>query len=432
MKTDTIPPASYTEIVNTAKAELNGDTFTVTLHTPLVPVTVTSCALTLRDITYASTVTSYQQNGIIYVQVTDGDKNTLAGTAETITVQVVDATTADRQALILTETSVNTGIFQGSLPSSTTLGQLPDDGTLYALAGDSLTATYTDPIFGDTCNASASIVVTTTSLTKQLYLSDPSQALNRIDPVATSDSTTATSATLGTGGTPGTYYDQFSAIAYNGSNGTTSWISTPWVEFGDDNNVTSAMVRVNNDGTYCANTQAANDCLRFGRGTATTLVGVGVYRPANLSTASSATLTFSYRRSAGSALDGTKGVKLWVTSNNVGTTCGDANWTNLGTYPLLTAGNDAAQITQSFNMASYLSANTKICFLGYGGIPANNNLIHIDDVQIAYSSGASGTTTATFTQAPAMAGSFSLPASATISANLYLNVVSGSMPASPS
>ena len=56
---------------------------------------------------------------------------------------------------MLTETGVNTGIFRNTtaLPSSTSTGLQPEDGTLNAAAGDSISASHTDPLFGDVCTA---------------------------------------------------------------------------------------------------------------------------------------------------------------------------------------------------------------------------------------------------------------------------------------
>jgi LPXTG-site transpeptidase (sortase) family protein len=405
MKTDTIPPASYTEIVNTAKAELNGDTFTVTLHTPLVPVTVTSCALTLRDITYASTVTSYQQNGIIYVQVTDGDKNTLAGTAETITVQVVDATTADRQALILTETGVNTGIFQGSLPSSTTLGQLPDDGTLYALAGDSLTATYADPIFGDSCNASASIVVTTTSLIKQLYLNDP-MGLNRVNPAAVPvDNTTAMSATLSNvagGGGGGTAVTSDNFAANYGS----------FSEVGDDTVLATGNVRYNTAGS-CPST----NCVRIGDGSGTNpnLTNVGlVHALMDLTGATSANVSFAF--TIPSAI--TNPIKLQASTD--GTT-----WHDITTIP--TSGTN--QTLAINDISAYISATTYIRFVGSG--PVGTNLwAYIDTVNVTKNGASVTVTSVSFTQSPTMAAPLVVPTGNAVGVVTYVSTT-GTMVANP-
>ena len=69
-----------------------------------------------------------------------------------------------------------------------------EDGTLHAVAGNTLQVAATDPVFGDTCSDTAGISIPTQI--KPLYLSESGQSLDRVDPVATGDSTTATSVEL--------------------------------------------------------------------------------------------------------------------------------------------------------------------------------------------------------------------------------------------
>ena len=189
-------PPVYTGITNTAEVHAGGDTYIVYLSTPVNPSVITACTLDFTN-SGGSPVTVYVENGMVYVQVSDGDRNTDSGTAQTITVRVQDQTTGDYETTTLAETGPNTGIFRGSKPSSTTAGQAPQDGTLYAQTGDTIRASYTDPIFDDSCNDTATIAAP--SLVKPLYLGDPSQALDRVDPAATNDTTTASSTVLGSG-----------------------------------------------------------------------------------------------------------------------------------------------------------------------------------------------------------------------------------------
>ena len=69
------------------------------------------------------------------------------------------------------------------------------------------------------CNGpkSSTHTVTTNSqvVTKQLYLSDPSQSLDRVDPVNTSDGSTANSSSLSTAGTPSTTFTMNPVICSN-------------------------------------------------------------------------------------------------------------------------------------------------------------------------------------------------------------------------
>jgi LPXTG-site transpeptidase (sortase) family protein len=391
------PSPAYTEIVNTAHAEINGETFTIVLRTPITS-SATSCVLALMNSDYSSPATTYLQNESFYVQVTDGDKNINPAVAETITAQVIDSITTDRENLILTETGVNTGVFHGSLPSSTTMGQAQYDGTLYALVGDSPVASYDDPVYGDTCNATATIPAP--SETKQLYLSDPSQALNRVDPVATIDGTTALSAELGSSG---------SGTEVLNDNFTTNY--GYFQEVGDDGVSTSGLVRhVTN--LLCA---SAGDCVRFGKDTGgnTTMLNIGItlISSINLTGATSASVSFGYNSTLAS------NIVLQASTNN-------STWTTVGT------GVAAGSGTATLDISAYISGTTWIRIVGTGTIGGGERLAYIDNVIVTKNT-SSGTTTATFTQAPTMAGSFAIPASSPVSSIAFVNIVTGSMPANP-
>ena len=59
----------------------------------------------------------------------------------------------------LTETGLATGVFTGCIQSSDTYGQNPEDGLLYALAGDLITAEYKDKDSADdTCEPSKPVL----------------------------------------------------------------------------------------------------------------------------------------------------------------------------------------------------------------------------------------------------------------------------------
>ena len=198
----TIPPGSFTlvtfratvnagatSIVNLASTVAGGQTLTSTTTAPVVGATAPLVVFTDAA---GATVATYAANGGIYLKVTDAAANTNATTLQTVSVLVKDTSTGDLQTVILTETGINTGIFTNAtaLATSTTSGTLAQDGTLYALAGDPLTVNYTNSTSGLSASSAAAIAAAATPV-KKLYLSDPSQALDRVDPVATSDATTA-------------------------------------------------------------------------------------------------------------------------------------------------------------------------------------------------------------------------------------------------
>lgn len=140
---------------------------------------------------------TYSAGSLVYGTLTDPDANNNAAAVEVITIVVNNTSNGDAEFVSLTETGINTGIFRNTagLPTSTISGTLQMDGTLLVAPGNGLSFTYTDPEFSETCTGVATISVPTQN--KYLYLSDPAQALDRVDPVATSDVTTAQTAVLG-------------------------------------------------------------------------------------------------------------------------------------------------------------------------------------------------------------------------------------------
>ena len=156
--------------------------------------------------------------------------------------------------------------------------------------------------------------------------------------------------------------DEFLAIAFNGNDGTQIW-SNNWQETGESDGPTSGQFQVVAD-AQCA----AGNCFQIGGG------GSGppshVSREVNLSGATSATLTFSYRRGAGN-----NGGSVQVSaSSNGGTT-----WTILDTYNM--NGTDVSQIQETFDLTPHIAANTQIQFKRFNNL---QRLFYADNVQIAW------------------------------------------------
>ena len=87
---------------------------------------------------------NFASGSTLYIRVTDSDRNTDSGTAETITVTIKSETESSGETVTLTETGVATGIFQGSIAfeeASASSG----DSKLQVSRGDKLTGTYVDP-----------------------------------------------------------------------------------------------------------------------------------------------------------------------------------------------------------------------------------------------------------------------------------------------
>ncbi len=81
----------------------------------------------------------------VYVQVSDDDENTDAGSAQTVSVTVTSANGGDSEDLTLTETGNDTGVFRNTSGLPLGLGTATnDDGTLTIAGSDTLTASYTD------------------------------------------------------------------------------------------------------------------------------------------------------------------------------------------------------------------------------------------------------------------------------------------------
>lgn len=162
-----------------------------------------------------------------------------------------------------------------------------------------------------------------------------------------------------------TVRDEFNAIAYNGNDGTHNW-SNDWQELGESDGPTSGRVRVVSS-TYAA----SGNALQIG---GRSITGRSLSREADLTGASSATLTFSYRRLQRKNSNGS--ITLSVSSD------GGANWTDLQTYRL--NGTDPSQVPQTFDITSFIASNTQIRFLGSGR--KVRSYFYADNIQIEYAS----------------------------------------------
>ncbi|WP_045226459.1 cadherin-like domain-containing protein [Methyloterricola oryzae] len=164
--------------------------------------------------------------------------------------------------------------------------------------------------------------------------------------------------------------DSFPAIAYNGSDGSVSWASTPWIEAGETTSPTAGNLRVvANTTTGGVTNCVATNCLRIGGD----INNRSASRPVNLGAnyLVTANLSFEYRRVVNTT--GTGGV--WVQAWN-GTT-----WTNLGTMIAFSGTTDLSRISANFDLKPYAVAGTQIRFLGQGTI---NGFLYIDNVKVAW------------------------------------------------
>ncbi|MDB2404218.1 T9SS type A sorting domain-containing protein [Schleiferiaceae bacterium] len=98
-------------------------------------------------------VLSYETGDSVYVLVEDADRNVSTSASDTLTVRLRSDKETTEEALVLTETGVNTGIFSGYMLFDET-GSVSADGKLQVDRGDKLVARYRDPSddFGNVAN----------------------------------------------------------------------------------------------------------------------------------------------------------------------------------------------------------------------------------------------------------------------------------------
>ncbi len=163
-----------------------------------------------------------------------------------------------------------------------------------------------------------------------------------------------------------TVRDAFAAYSYAGNDGTENWVG-PWLEIGESNGVGANHVSIS--GGRCVSSR----CLRIGTDFTNreTFHGRGARRAADLSRATSATLSFQYMRGY---VRGTGKASVAISRN------GGASFTTLATYTL--NGNTTTPISQSFDISDWATADTQVRFLAT--VENSTTSIYIDNVQIRY------------------------------------------------
>ena len=160
------------------------------------------------------------------------------------------------------------------------------------------------------------------------------------------------------GSTINTYTDNFDTVSLAGNNGSVNWAAN-WQEIGDDGNAASGDIRVTNvDSAFHLRIQDASNEIQ---------------RQANLTGATSATLTFQYKRYYN---NGAEKVEVYASGN------GGSSWTKLDTY---SNSIDASYQSASYDITGYIAANTMIRLVSNSSFDATD-WIHFDNVQIQTSS----------------------------------------------
>ncbi len=157
------------------------------------------------------------------------------------------------------------------------------------------------------------------------------------------------------GASPGSWTarDQFSTASYSNSDGTQAWAGS-WVEAGDDGKANGGSVVISGG---LLSLKSANRSLA---------------RPADLAGASSATLSFAYRREgfASSA----ESVVAEMSQD------GGATW--LEVWRIAGPGKDSALVNASVNVAAFASANARLRFRTSAGMAGKR--LFLDNVQISF------------------------------------------------
>ena len=151
--------------------------------------------------------------------------------------------------------------------------------------------------------------------------------------------------------------DEFSTQAYTNSDGTVDWSANPWVEVSDDNSPTSGGFLVE-----------SNQLRLDARSTSDY-----IYRQADLTGATSATLSFDYNNQLHNFALGDKRIELQVSGN------GGSNWTTLYTFHE----DNKGSASQEYDISSYTASNTQVRFKVSDSKSSSDDL-YIDNFQIAY------------------------------------------------
>ena len=296
---------------------------------------------------------------------------------------------------------------------------------------------------------------------KILYLSDPSQALDRIDPVATGDATTTNTATLGTA-TPETVLASATTSAQNPDGTTVSSLSFSHTTGSGNNRLMLVAISVGNTGPTGMPPQV--DTVSYGNDSMTLVRG-------QLDTTDQDVRSYIYSLTAPPS--GTTNVVITLTGNGT-IAAGATTFTGVDqTTPLGTSvsasgvGNTASILVSSqtgemvFGTVAYDSSPTLSLPGGSGQtmlwnrrVPTPGNTLAgaasteagAASVTHSYSSTenqdwaivavpilpASGGATAVFTQAPEFALPFTITSGAVVRVTNFVNVITGSMPPNPS
>jgi len=158
----------------------------------------------------------------------------------------------------------------------------------------------------------------------------------------------------------GYFSDEFNAISFSGDDGALNWVAD-WLEIGESDGANAGEIRVLNDeSNYQLRTERDDN---------------GVDREADLSGATSATLTYDFRRQG---LDDAND----YTSVEVSANGAVGPWAELTRHQ--GSGTDGSYQTTSHDISAYISSNTRIRFMTSTNM-GNDDIVWFDNIEICRS-----------------------------------------------
>ena len=161
-----------------------------------------------------------------------------------------------------------------------------------------------------------------------------------------------------------TFLDEFRSGGFGGNDGSSSFAG-PWRERGESDGPTAGSIQVVAD-DRCGG--GSGNCLRVGSDGGD-LDPHAVDRSADLGSAESATLRFSWRRRSHGQVSGA--VRVLISGN------GGSSWTTLITIPL--AGSQQTR-SETFDITPWAGSATTLRFDGDGSVVSG--YLHLDDVEV--------------------------------------------------
>lgn len=155
-----------------------------------------------------------------------------------------------------------------------------------------------------------------------------------------------------------TVRDDFSSSSYSINTGSSNW-STNWIESNDGGNPGNGRIRINNGELRFRRIAYNNQQIR---------------RSADLSAATSATLSFDWRTVS---IDNNEQLDIQISTAVNGT------YTSIGTF----TGSQTGSFT--FDISAYISSTTTIRFINGNNNWEADDYVYIDDVQISYATSSS-------------------------------------------